>query len=181
MRLLSLLFDPRGVIDRRTFWSGLIQLTIVSLAVFMGLARLDTEVAVAALPVIGEMSVVSDLVSDVHDAKTPDVALVAMLLVVAARLYITACLMLKRSRDAGRDADIVVAVGLASLIAHGMMGRWAYDLWGSDMGTIVPLFLDTVFNTVLWTIFLMAVGARPSHPRKAVTDPRASRWVKPSS
>jgi uncharacterized membrane protein YhaH (DUF805 family) len=167
MRLLTLLFDPRGVIDRRAFWSGLIQLTVVSVAVFAGLTWLGIEVAVAALPVLGEMSAVSDIVSCVHDARAPDVALIATLLVTAARLHVTVCLMLKRARDAGKSADIVIALGLAGLVAHGMMGRWAYDLWGSEIGTIIPLFLDTVFNTLLWTIFLIAVGARPSRLRTA--------------
>jgi hypothetical protein len=32
MHVLSLLFDPRGAIDRSTFWSGLAQLALVSLA-----------------------------------------------------------------------------------------------------------------------------------------------------
>ncbi len=50
MRALSLLFDPRGAIDRRTFWSGLIQRMIVSVAVFAALTLVDGRLAWAALP-----------------------------------------------------------------------------------------------------------------------------------
>ena len=181
MRLLSLLFDPRGAIDRRAFWSGLIQLTLVSLAVFAGLARLDTIVATAALPAIGEAFATGGLVSCISDARAPDVSLIAALLVIAARLYVLACLVLKRTRDAGKGAGPLVAVGLASLLVHGLMGRWSDALWASEMGTIIPLFLGVAIDAALWTIFLIWIGARPSRPRGAANDPSRRLRVKPSS
>jgi uncharacterized membrane protein YhaH (DUF805 family) len=165
MRLLSLLFDPRGAIDRRAFWSGLIQLTLVSLAVFVGLARLDAGVASAALPAVGEAFAIGGLASCIHGARAPDVSLIAALLVIAARLYVTACLVLKRSRDAGGGAGPLVAVGLASLLVHGLMGRWSDTLWASEMGTIIPVFLGIAVDAVLWAILLVRTGAVPTRPR----------------
>ena len=165
MRLLSLLFDPRGAIDRRAFWSGLIQLTLVSVAVFLGLARLDAGVASAALPAIGEAFAISGLASCMHGVRAPDVSLIAGLLVIAARLYVTACLVLKRSRDAGKGAGPMVAVGLAGLLVHGLMERWSDALWASEMGTVIPLFLGVAIDASLWAIFLIWIGSAPTRSR----------------
>lgn len=182
MRLLSLLFDPRGAIDRRAFWSGLIQLTLVSLAVFVGLARLETEVASAALPVVvGEAFAVGGVASCIYGARAPDVSLIAGFLVIAARLYVTACLVLKRSRDAGKGAGPMVAVGLAGLLVHGLMERWSDALWASEMGTVIPLFLGIAVDASLWAIFLIWIGSRPSRPREAASDLSRMLRVKPSS
>ena len=181
MRLLSLLFDPRGAIDRRAFWSGLIQLALVSLAVFVGLARLETEVASAALPVVGEAFAVGGVASCISGARAPDVSLTAGLLVIAARLYVTACLVLKRSRDAGKGAGPMVAVGLAGLLVQGLMERWSDALWASEMGTVIPLFLGIAIDASLWAIFLIWIGSRPSRPREAANDLSRMLRVKPSS
>src|SRR4051812_46218638 len=98
MSLLPLLFDPRGAIDRRAFWSGLLQLTLVSLAVYAGLTLVEKGVAWAALPLIGEAFVAVEVAAHAHDAALLDVSLLAGVFLVAARVYATACLMLKRSR-----------------------------------------------------------------------------------
>jgi uncharacterized membrane protein YhaH (DUF805 family) len=166
MRLLSLLFDPRGVIDRRAYWSGLIQLTIVSVAVFAGLARLETEVAVSALPAVGEAFAVGSLVSCVYGAQAPDVSLIAALSVIAARFYVTACLMLKRSRDAGQGAGALAAFGVAGLLVHVLTGIWASDLFGEGMAVIVPLAADLAITTVLGSGFTAWLGARGSVPAR---------------
>ena len=181
MRLLSLLFDPRGAIDRRAFWSGLIQLTLVSVAVFAGLARLETGAASAALPAVGEAFAVGGLASCIYGARAPDISLIAALFVIAARLYVTACLVMKRSRDAGRGAGPMVAVGLASLLVHGLMDRWSDTLWASEMGTVIPLFLGIAVDASLWAIFLVWIGSRPSRPREAANDLSRMLQVKPSS
>jgi uncharacterized membrane protein YhaH (DUF805 family) len=164
MRLLSLLFDPRGAIDRRAFWSGLIQLMLVSLAVFAGLARLDTEVATAALPAVGEAFAVGGVASCIYGAQAPDISLIAALFVIAARLYVTACLMLKRSRDAGQGAGALIAFGLAGLLVHVLTGLWASDLFGEGMAVIVPLAADLAITTVLGSGFTVWLGARGSVP-----------------
>lgn len=181
MRLLSLLFDPRGAIDRRAFWSGLLQLTVVSVAVFVGLARLETEGASAALPVVGEAFAVGGLLRCVSGAQAPDVSLIAALIVIAARLYVTACLVLKRSRDAGGGPAPLIVIGMASFLIHGLMDRWADKLWASEMGTVIPLFLGIAIDTVLWATFLIWVGARPSRRREAANDLSRMLRVKPSS
>jgi len=181
MSLLSLLFDPRGAIDRRAFWSGLIQLAVISLAVYVGLTNLGPDVALAAPPVIGEAFVISGVVSHVYGATPPDVALVASVLIVAARLYVAACLMVKRSRDAGKGSRSLVAFGLAGLAIHAVLGLWAYDLFDDDMALIVPLIADAMATAGLGLVFTVWLGALPSS--SANRPPRAWRppQVKPAS
>jgi uncharacterized membrane protein YhaH (DUF805 family) len=171
MRVLSLLFDPRGVIDRRAFWSGLIQLTIVSLAVWWGLMRLDSAWALTAPPIVGEAFAIGGVVAQVYGAALPDVALMTALGVVAARLYAAACLMLKRSRDAGLGARPLIVFGLTSLAVHALLGLWAYDLFDDDMAVIVPLIADVAVTALIWAAFLILIGARPTRPRKIANDP----------
>ena len=162
MRVLSLLFDPRGAIDRRAFWSGLLQLTVVSVAVYVGLIRFGPDVAPAALPGIGEAFAVGGVVAHAYGAVAPDVPLVASILIVAARLYATACLLLKRSRDVGWGARPLIAFGLAGLMIHGAMGLWAYALFGEGMAVIVPMIAEVAAAALLGAILLAATGARPS-------------------
>lgn len=164
MRALSLLFDPRGAIDRRAFWSGLLQLTVVSVAVYVGLIRLGPDVAPAALPGIGEAFAVGGVVAHAYGAVAPDVPLVASILVVAARLYATACLLLKRSRDAGWGARPLVAFGLAGLLIHGAMGLWAYALFGEGMAVIVPMVAEIAATALVGAAFLVMIGGRSSNP-----------------
>ena len=173
MRVLSLLFDPRGAVDRRAFWSGLIQLAVVSLLVFAGLARLDVRVAAAALPIVGEVTTLGDVVGRIHGGQAPDVPLVAALLVIAARLYATACLMLKRARDAGRGLSAPLAFGVAGLLVHVLMGTWMGDLFDEGMAVIVPLAADLAATTVLGSGFTVWLGSRGSVPsRQARLNPR---------
>jgi uncharacterized membrane protein YhaH (DUF805 family) len=163
MRPLSLLFDPRGAIDRRAFWSGLIQLTLVSVAVCLGLGVLEMDGGLAALPVIGEVFVVNEIVSHAYASSALDTALAASVLLFVARLYATACLMLKRSRHAGKDPAALAIVGLAALLIHGLMGLWAYDLFDNDMAVILPLGADIMLTAGLSTVFTVWLGAaRPS-------------------
>ncbi|MFZ0270168.1 hypothetical protein [Caulobacter sp.] len=162
MRLLPLLFDPRGVIDRRAFWSGLIQLTIVSLAVYAGLTLVDGDVAWAALPAVGEAFVTVVIASHAHGAALSDVSLMAGIFLVAARLYATACLVLKRSRGAGGGSGMVVAFGLAVLLVHVLMGLWAYDLYPEGMAVIVPMVVDMMANALIGAVFVVWIGARPA-------------------
>ena len=162
MRLLPLLFDPRGAVDRRAFWSGFAQLTVVSVAVYFGLIHLTQAWAFAALPVIGEAFMISGVVGQVSSAAVPDVAFVAALGVVAARLYPATCLMLKRSRDAGRGPRPLIVFSLVSLAVHALMGLWAYDLFDDGMAVIVPLIADVAINALLGTIFVVWIGAGPT-------------------
>jgi uncharacterized membrane protein YhaH (DUF805 family) len=166
MRVLSLLFDPRGAVDRRAFWSGLAQLTIVSLAVCWGLTRLQSAWALTAPPIVGEAFALGGVLGQVYGASVPDVALLAALGVVAARLYAAACLMLKRSRDAGLGARPLIVFGLASLAVHALTGLWAYGLFDEGTAVIMPLIVDVAVNALLWAAFLVLVGARPSRADK---------------
>jgi uncharacterized membrane protein YhaH (DUF805 family) len=97
MRLVPLLFDPRGAVDRAGFWSGLLQLTAVSVMVYLGLTGVEGTVSIAALPLIGETFVAGLVAGGVHGADDAGVVFTASLALVAARLYATACLMLKRA------------------------------------------------------------------------------------
>ncbi|KQY27687.1 hypothetical protein ASD38_17460 [Caulobacter sp. Root487D2Y] len=164
MSLLSLLFDPRGAIDRRAFWSGLIQLTIVSLAVVVGLTVVDMDVAWAALPAVGEAWVLSDVAGHLRHAALPDVPLLAGVFLVAARLYATACLMLKRARDAGKRPHALIVLGLASLLVHVLVGFWVYDLFPDGMAIIAPLAADAMVTAVLGLVFTTWLGALRSSP-----------------
>jgi uncharacterized membrane protein YhaH (DUF805 family) len=183
MRLLPLLFDPRGVIDRRAFWSGLIQLTIVSLAVCAGLSLVDGEVAWAALPAIGEAFVTTLIAGHAHGPGLSEVSLMAGIFLVAARLYATACLMLKRSRGAGRGSGALIAFGLTVLLVHVLMGLWAYDLFPEGMAVIVPLAVDAMAGALISAVFVIWIGALPS---RAGSPPvrssvRMDPQVKPAS
>lgn len=169
MRLLSLLFDPRGAIDRRAFWSGLVQLTIVCLMTYAGLVRLEMAAGLAALPVAGDAFVASVVAGAASQARFPELALAVGIGVAAARLYVTACLMLKRARDAGRSARPLIAWALASLAVHGLMGLWTYDLFDDGMAVIVPLAVDAAATAALGLIFTVWTGAL------------RSRRVKPAS
>jgi uncharacterized membrane protein YhaH (DUF805 family) len=171
MSVLPLLFDPRGVADRRAFWSGLIQLTVVSVVVYAGLIHLTQAWAFAALPAIGEAFLVGGLVGHAYGATVPDVAFVAALGVLAARLYSAACLLLKRSRDAGQGVRPLIVFSLASLAVHALMGLWAYDLFDDGMAVIVPLVADAVITALIGTIFAVWIGASPSRPGRAVRCP----------
>jgi len=165
MSVLPLLFDPRGAIDRRTFWSGLFQLLIVALVVWLGLTQLDPTVGLAALPGLGETFIAASLAINV-----PAISLAAAIFVVAARLYVTVCLMLKRLRDAGKDSAPLVVVGLASFLVHVLMGIWSYELFQQDAPLLLPLVADIVANTLIWVIFLIWVESQPTRPRMAIED-----------
>lgn len=175
MRLLPLLFDPRGVIDRRAFWSGLIQLTIVSLAVYAGLTLVDGTVAWAALPAVGEAFITGLIAGHAHGAGLPEVSLMAGIFLVAARLYATACLVLKRSRGAGAGSGVAIAFGLAVLLVHVVMGLWAYDLFPEGMAVIVPLVLDAMAGALIGAGFMVWIGAQPAR----ATTPAAARGTVP--
>lgn len=179
MRALSLLFDPRGVIDRRTFWSGLLQLTVLGLAVWLGLTRLGVEGSPAAIPVIGEAFLVGGAASHAYGAVAADVPLVSAVLIVAARLYAAACLVLKRSRHAGQGRTPLIAFGLIVLLIHGLMGLWAYDLFDDGMAVITPILADMAASALAWAIFLGWIGSLGPTP----TFPRgfAATQVKPAS
>jgi len=168
MSLLSLLFDPRGAVDRRAFWSGLIQLTVVSLAVYVGLIYLTQAWAFAALPAIGEAFLVGGVVGHLYDATVPDVAFVAALGVLATRLYPAACLLLKRSRDAGQGVRPLMVFSLTSLAVHLLMGLWAYDLFGDGMAVIVPLIADGVITALMGIVFVVWLGGIPSRRQRDV-------------
>jgi uncharacterized membrane protein YhaH (DUF805 family) len=167
MRVLSLLFDPRGAVDRRAFWSGLLQLTAISVAVAIGLTRLCPDGAPAALPVIGEAFTVGSVASHVYGANAVDIPLTASILLVVARLYVTACLMLKRARHAGKDPAALLVVGLASLLVHGLMGLWAHDLLDDDMAVMVPLMADAMLTAGLGLVVTAWLGALRPGPASA--------------
>jgi uncharacterized membrane protein YhaH (DUF805 family) len=159
MHALSLLFDPRGAIDRSTFWSGLAQLALVSLAICLGLGRLDQIAYLAALPVVGDAYAIGILAGWLYGGNAPDIAVTTTLLLVAARYYVAVCLMLKRSRHAGRGARPVVAFGLISAMLHGLMGLWAWDLYGDDMAMMIPMAGDLAATTLIWMIFVAWLGS----------------------
>lgn len=179
MSVLPLLFDPRGVADRRAFWSGLVQLMVVSAAVYAGLGVLDSIVSLAAPPVIGEIFLVNAVVGLLHGSALPKVALEASVFIVAARLYVTACLMLKRSRDAGKGSRPLITFGVVGLTIHGLMGLWAYDLFDDGMALIVPLVADAMLTAALGLVFTVWLGASPSRPGRSAGSNRLQ--VKPAS
>lgn len=181
MRALSLLFDPRGAIDRRTFWSGLLQLAVLGLAIDLGLTRLGVDPALAALPVVGDAFVIGGLANQVYGGTAPDVALTSALLIVVARYYVVACLMLKRSRHAGQGVRPTIAFGLVSLSVHGLMGLWAWSLYGEDMAVLVPMFADMAAGALVWTIFLGWLGSRRAWNPLPETRVFRSAQVKPAS
>jgi uncharacterized membrane protein YhaH (DUF805 family) len=168
MRVLPLLFDPRGAVDRRAFWSGLIQLTIVSVAVYAGLDVQGSIVALAAPPVIGETFIVNGVVGLLCGSALPKVVLEASVFLVAARLYVTACLMLKRSRDAGKGSRPLIAFGVVGLTIHGLMGLWAYDLFDDGMAVIVPLIADAMLTAALGLVFTVWLGAQPARATTSI-------------
>ncbi|EJL30550.1 hypothetical protein PMI01_03102 [Caulobacter sp. AP07] len=172
MRLVSLLFDPRGAVDRRGFWSGLLQLTVLSLLVYLGLSQMEWTVGVAALPGIGEAFVVGYVAGEAYGDGLPDVTLAASLLLVAARLYVTACLMLKRARHAGKGPGVVVAFGLSTLLVHVLMGLWAYSLFGEDMAVILPMLADLVVAVGLGLGFTLWLGVLRGSPGLTLRQPR---------
>ena len=164
MRLVPLLFDPRGAVDRAGFWSGLLQLTVVSVMVYLGLTGVEATVSMAALPLIGETFVGGLVAGGVYGAESVDVLLVVSLALLAARLYATACLMLKRARDAGKGPDTVVVFGVASLLVHVLAGLWGYSLQGEGMAVIVPMVFDLAITGTLAVAFVAWLGALPSSP-----------------
>lgn len=159
MRLVPLLFDPRGAVDRAGFWSGLLQLTVVSLMVYFGLTGVEGTVSLAALPLIGETFVASLVAGGVYGADDAGVVFAASLALVAARLYATACLMLKRARDAGRSSGTVVVFGVSSLLVHVLAGLWGYSLSGEGMAVIVPMIFDLAVTGALAAAFVAWLGA----------------------
>jgi uncharacterized membrane protein YhaH (DUF805 family) len=181
MPALSLLFDPRGVIDRRTFWSGLAQLTLLGLVVWLGLARLGVEGSPAAIPVVGDAFLVGGAASHVQRAVAVDVPLAAAFLIVAARLYATTCLVLKRSRHAGLGRSPLIAFSLILLLIHGLMGVWVYDVFDDGMALITPLVVDMATSALVWAIFLGWIGSRGAwNPLPEAAGFRSAQ-VKPAS
>jgi uncharacterized membrane protein YhaH (DUF805 family) len=176
MRLVSLLFDPRGAIDRRGFWSGLLQLTVLSLMVYLGLTRVEWTVGVAALPGIGEAFVTAGVAGDAYGGDLLDVTLAASLFLVATRLYVTACLMLKRARGVGKRPGVVAAFGLSSLLVHVLTGLWAYSLYSEDMAVVAPILADLVATIGLGLAFTVWLGVLRSSPRPAVREPGDANW-----
>jgi len=162
MRALPLLFDPRGAIDRRTYWSGLIQLTLVSLAVGFGLLRLDSEVGVAAFPAFGEAFLVTGMAGSVYDAGVPDVAFLVSIPLIAARLYASVCLLLKRSRDVGKGLGGLTACGMATVFVHGLMGLWAYAIFDEGEAVILPLAIDAIVAATVGLAFVAWLGVQRS-------------------
>lgn len=168
MRLVTLLLDPRGVIGRRAYWAGLGLLTatlVVALLMIAVLARWAPVggVAMAVGPVIGTSFLVAEIVEAVTDRRA-SLHQVPVVLLLCCRLYPLACLCLKRLRDAGRGPISLVVVSAVSLAFHVIMGRWSYDLWESEMGTLIPLALGMAVNALLWTIFLVWTGAVRTRP-----------------
>jgi len=181
MRALSLLFDPRGMIDRRTFWSGLLQLAALGVVIDFGLARLGADMALAALPVIGDAFVIGGVAGQAYGWILPEVSVTAAVLIVIARHYVLACLMLKRSRHAGLGPRPVIVFGVVGLAIHGMMGLWAWSLYGEDMAVLVPMFADMAAGALAWTIFLVWLGARRAWNPLPDTRVFRSTQVKPAS
>lgn len=167
---LTLLLDPRGAIGRRAFWAGLGLLTAALGAVLLILLGLAAwwpvgDLAMAVTPVIGTSLLVAKIIEAVID-RGPPLEQIPIVLLLCARLYPLACLCLKRLRDAGRGPTSLIVVSALSLAFHVWMGQWTYDLWASEIGQIIPLFLDILVDTSLWVIFLIWIGARPSRRQK---------------
>jgi hypothetical protein len=102
---------------------------------------------------------------------------------VAARLYATACLVLKRSRGAGRGCGTVIAFGLTVLLVHVLMGLWVYDLYPQGMAVIVPLVLDAMASALIGAGFVLWIGALPGRAGSspARSPVRMDPQVKPAS
>jgi hypothetical protein len=92
----------------------------------------------------------------------------ASVFLVAARLYVTACLMLKRSRDAGKGSRPLIAFGVVGLTIHGLMGLWAYDLFDDGMAVIVPLIADAMLTAALGLVFTVWLGAQPARATTSI-------------
>jgi uncharacterized membrane protein YhaH (DUF805 family) len=180
---LTLLLDPRGAIGRGAFWAGLGLLSAVLLAALVSILVLNLwlpagEAAAALTPVVGTSYLASSIVEAVKDRHT-SLMLIPLALLACARFYPLTCLCVKRLRDAGRGPAWLIVVSALSLAFHVQMGRWTYDLWASEIGQLVPGLVDTVFNTLLWTGFLIWIGASRSRPRQNAGSNRLQ--VKPAS
>ncbi|EJL30549.1 hypothetical protein PMI01_03101 [Caulobacter sp. AP07] len=194
MKLVSLLLDPRGVINRRAYWMGLGLEAIPPIAVFcLSLTGLpaamfdavegDVMEQVSTLILTGVLAtapVISGalgplLVSD-SGATPPDVASIAVyILVVGSRLYVMAVLCLKRSRDAGLGAGPVIALGLATLTADVAAWAWLRSMpVTAEMGLAVPGVINVLVVTPLWVLVLAWLGLVRSASVRA-------RQVKPAS
>ncbi len=172
MNFAKLLLDPRGAIGRDGFGVALIALTgtIVLVLVVLGLGALALswpvgDLAAAVTPVVGTSSLVATIVEAVLDDSASPLLIPAVLL-MGVRFYALACMGLKRLRDAGRGPTWLIVVGAVSLAFHVQMGRWAYKIWASEIGTIIPPFLDISFNLLLWVVFLGWLAALPSRPKR---------------
>ncbi|MBO9560529.1 MAG: hypothetical protein J7515_18330 [Caulobacter sp.] len=163
MRALSLLFDPRSAIDRRTFWSGLLQLIMLSLVVWLGLTRIGFGAAIAAMPLAGEALLIGSASS--HGFGSPDMAVTVTtaIALVAARYYVAVCLMLKRSRHAGLGPRPAVVFCVASLLAHALAAAWAWWAQDQDIMVLGPMFADMAANALICATFLVWLGGRPPH------------------
>lgn len=172
MDFSKLLLDPRGAVGRKTFADGLTALAaiaVLALAIFGALTLWWPvgDLAAAATPLLGTSLLVAAIIEAVLD-KDASPLLIPAVLLACARLYALACLCLKRLRDAGRGPLSLIVVSAVSLAFHVQMGRWAYTLWASEMGTLFPPLIDVVFNLLLWTaFFIWLVASRPRQPRPA--------------
>lgn len=165
MRTVPLLLDPRGAIDRRDFWLGLLQLGLVEIAVFAALLRLAPEAAMGAPPVVGEVYLVTAITAWAYDpAYVTAAPLLAAAGLAAARAWVTACLCLKRRRSAGKSVRALAAFGLLALAAHALVGAWAYSLYDQDMAVILPMLLDLVLAAFLGLWLVIWLGSPKVKP-----------------
>jgi len=163
MNFAKLLLDPRGVIGRQAFADGLlalaaiIALALVTLGVLaQALSWSIGDLAMALTPLLGTSLLVTKIVAaNIENRAAPE--LIAPVLLMGARLYVLACLCLKRLRDAGRGPSGLIIAGAMSLGFHVLMGQWAQTLLTSEMGELFPPLIDVTFNLLLWGVFLLSL------------------------
>jgi uncharacterized membrane protein YhaH (DUF805 family) len=159
MKLVSLLFDPRGRIDRRAFALGLLLLVGLSLATAALVSR-SPLLELALVPILGELAVTALFHGPVQGLNTPTMA--AFGLILAVRAYILACLCIKRLRDQGRTPDCLVVVVVVTLMAHVAAGAWKPDELDKFL-PFVGLMLDFLGLAILWSGFLVWLAHAPTY------------------
>jgi len=185
MTWLKLFVDPRGKIGRRAYWGGLGFMAIPQIVVWLwATGQSKDTMALISLAVVGAgidpaalFSALTPvwagaLLSTVFDHQTMPsntLSIVVFILIVAARLYPMAVLGVKRSRDAGRGAKPVIALGLVTLITDAATWAWsaqvttlAYDavLWSAPVFTNLAVVGLSWIGTMIWLGVIPPVNAR---------------------
>ncbi|MBO9709147.1 MAG: hypothetical protein J7521_13155 [Caulobacter sp.] len=166
MNLVSLLFDPRGAINRRAFWLGQALLLGAGAALF-GLGQ-QVEIglpAITVLPVLGDIAALEIIHRWIDEITIWDTNVGPGLALAALRLYAGTCLCLKRRRGMDGDLWMVVGPALAIAVLHLTVWAWGYDPLGRyDRLKEIDLVL-ALPPSLLLVVWLGVASKRAPEPR----------------